>query len=202
MFNVKRCRYKILPLAVVLLLLLGTFGCGPSESEEEIPNGEEEVEETKEEVEKAETPTNGEKEVKETKEEAEIEEDNPYDEAEEIAPMEDRTITMDEEFKSVLEEVFEKEPKLVSTSGIEPLNYVVDRVITTDDVSKIKDLLEEKGYETVDTRAEGNEYEFDISISEEVLEEKYDGDVGGNMYVVIWTAEEGEEAQKIYVRTL
>ncbi len=175
MFDVKRWRYGIFPLAVVLLFMMGIFGC--EIDEEEANNGE-------------------------IREEEEIDEDNPYDEAEEIVPMEDRIIAMDEDFRAVLEEIFAKEPKLVSTSEFQPVNYVVDRVITDDDVSKIKALLEEKGYETVKTSAEENEYEFDISISEETLEEKYEGNVGGNMYVVVSTAEEGEEAQRIYVKTL
>lgn len=188
MFKVKRWRYGILTLAVALFLLLGAFGCG--NGEEEATNGEVTEEEY-----------NGEDVVREEEEE-ELAEENPYHEAEAIVPIEDRIVTMDEDFRSVLEEIFTNEPKLVSTSGAQPLEYVVDRVITTDDVSQIKDLLAEKGYETDGTRAEGNEYELDIFIPEEVLAEKYEGDAGGNMYVVFWTAEEGEEAQKIYVRTL
>jgi len=191
MFDFKHWKFRTLFVAVVLILMLGAIGCG---EEEEALNGEKENDDQEE--------VNGKQEAAKEEDKEEIDEDNPYEEAEEIVPMEDRIITMDEEFSSVLKEVFEKEPKLVSTGDIQPLDYVVNRVITTDDVTKIKDLLEEKGYETVDSSIEGNEYEFDISITEEILEEKYEGDVGGNMYVVIWTAEEGENAQKIYVRTL
>ncbi len=200
MFDFKHWKFRTLFVAVVLILMLGAIGCG---EEEEALNGEvrkEEVNGEKENDDQEEV--NGKQEAAKEEDKEEVDEDNPYEEAEEIVPMEDRIITMDEEFSSVLEEVFEKEPKLVSTGDIQPLDYVVNRVITTDDVTKIKDLLEEKGYETVDSSIEGNEYEFDISITEEILEEKYEGDVGGNMYVVIWTAEEGENAQKIYVRTL
>ena len=200
MLGVRRWRHVVFPLVVILILGLGVFGCG--NGEEEVVNGEEE------EVEEAEV--NGEEEEDKGKEEAmedeegtaETDEVNPYDEAEKIVPMDDRNIVMDEDFRSVFDEVFENEPKLVSTGDITALSYVVDRVITTDDVSKIKDHLEEKGYETVGTRTEAKEYEFDISIAEDILEEKYDGDPGGNMYVVIWTAEEGENAQRIVVRLL
>lgn len=178
MFDIKRWRYALISLGCVFLLLLGSFGCG---------NGEEEA---------ANDHVNGED------DDEQVDEENPYDDAEKIVPVSDRIIAMDEDFRSVLKEIFEEEPKLVSTSEFNPLVYVVDRVITPDDVSEIKELLGNNGYETAGTEAEENRYELDISISGEVMEEKYEGDVGGNMYVEIWTAEEGEKAQKIYVKTL
>lgn len=189
MLGFRRWRHVVSLLAVVLILV-GVSGCG---------NGEEvEVNGEKEEVEV----NDKEEEVDNEEGIAEIDEVNPYDEAEKTVPMDDRNIVMDEDFRSVLNEIFEKEPKLVSTGNILALSYVVDRVITTDDVTKIKELLEEKGYETIGTSTGGNEYEFGISVSEENLEEKYEGNVGGSMYVVIWTAEEGENAQRIKVRLL
>ena len=127
---------------VALLFMLGTFGCGPSESEEKTPtNGEEEKEAEKvEEVEEDEEETVEEDEAKDEEEkDDEIEEDNPYDEAEEVAPMMDRNVVLDEDFSSVLEDV---------------------------------------------------------------LEEKYDGDAGGNPYVSIYTTEEGENTQKIVITFL
>ncbi len=132
----------------------------------------------------------------------EIDEDNPYHQAEEITPIGSRNEVMDEDFRLVLNEIFEEEPKLVKSGEITALSYIVDRPITPEDVTDIKELLEVEGYETAATSSEDDEYELDISLTEELLEDKYDGDLGGNMYVVFWTTEEGEDAQKIEVKLL
>jgi len=186
MFDVRRWKPAGVVLTITLLLLLGAFGCG--NGQEEAINGEEEVDEVEE--------TNGEE------EEADVEEVDPYEAAVEIEPMQDRNVVLDEDFRSVLVEVFEKEAKLVSAGDINALVYIVDRVITSDDVKKIMDLLEEKGYETVGTEIDEHMYELDISIAEELMEEKFDGDPGGNMYVKMWTTEEGENAQMIMITFL
>jgi len=132
----------------------------------------------------------------------EIDEDNPYYQAEEVAAIGSRNEALDEDFRLVLSQIFEEEPKLVESGEITALSYVVDRPITSEDVTDIKELLEIEGYETVATSSEDDEYELDISLTEELLEDKYDGDPGGNMYVVFWTTEEGEDAQKIEVKFL
>ena len=205
MFDVRRWKHAGVILTVILFLLAGAFGCGNGEEEAingevEEANGEEEVEEVEE--------VNGEEEVDEVEEtngeeeEADLEEDDPYEEAVEIEPMQERNVVLDEDFRSVLVKVFEKEAKLVSAGDINALVYIVDRVITSDDVKEIMDLLEEKGYETVGTKIDEHRYELNISIAEELMEEKYDGDPGGNMYVKMWTAEEGEDAQMIMITFL
>ncbi|MGM0482552.1 MAG: hypothetical protein ACQEP6_01655 [Patescibacteria group bacterium] len=124
------------------------------------------------------------------------EEDNPYDTAETVEPMAERNVVMDEDIREVLGEVFEKEPKLVESGDILILSYVVDRTITSDDVTEIKDLLQEKDYELEGTDARENEY--DLNFSAEILDQEYNG----NIYVLVHTAEEGENAQKIEVRIL
>ena len=205
MFDVRRWKHAGVILTVILFLLAGAFGCGNGEEEAingevEEANGEEEVEEVEE--------VNGEEEVDEVEEtngeeeEADLEEDDPYEEAVEIEPMQERNVVLDEDFRSVLVNIFEEEPKLVSAGDITALVYIVDRVITSDDVKEIRDLLEEKGYETVGTKIDEHRYELNISIAEELMEEKYDGDPGGNMYVKMWTAEEGEDAQMIMITFL
>lgn len=131
-----------------------------------------------------------------------IDPDNPYYEAEEVEPIQNRNVALDEDFSSVLVNVFDEDPKIVSTGDITALEYIVDRVITSDDVKEIEALLDEKGYETVGSDIDAQEYTLDISIDEDIVEEKYDGDPGGNMYVSIYTAEEGENAQKIVITFL
>lgn len=165
---------------------------------------QEEVDEPVDEAEQPEEGEGGEATTTDEEEGAdeETEEDDPYATAEIVEPVDDKNIAIHEDVGAVLGEVFEEEPKLVETGGITRASYVVDRVITSDDVLEIKDLLAEKGYETRNSSTEGDKYELDLSISEDVLEEKYDGDPGGNMYLNIWTAEEGENAQRIQVETL
>ncbi len=185
MINIKRRRHLILFMAVAFIFLMGLFGCG-AEAEEPMDEtlDNQEQEEAEEDL------------VPDEDEDVDTEEENPYDLAEEIIPMDDRNVAMDENFSSVLEKVFEKDPKLVESGEILALAYVVGRVITADDVTKIRGLLEEEGYELVGTDIEEDKYE--LNLSAEILGQKYDG----NIYVVFWTAEEGENAQKIEVRIL
>ncbi len=157
---------------------------------------EEETEEIEEETE-AETEETEEKEP-ETNEEENEEKENPYLTAKTVEPIEDDNITMHEEFSAVLEEVFGEEPKLIGTGGITRLRYIVNRVISADDVMEAKNLLAEKGYELKDSNAGENKYDLDLSISEDVLENKYDGSVGGSMSILFWTT----EAQKVEIKTL
>ncbi len=185
MFDIKRCKYIIFVMAVALFFLMGAVGCDAPE--EDVTVEEEEITE---------------EEVEEEEEESENDEDDHYETAEEVVPMSDRNVALDEDLSSMLEEIFEEEAKLVQTGEIDALAYVVDRVITPDDVSEMKDLLEENGYETVGTQAKENFYDLNLSVSEDVLEERYDGEMGGNMYLQMWTAEEGEDAQKIVVKFL
>ncbi len=138
----------------------------------------------------------------ETNEEEPEEKENPYLTAQTVKPIEKDNITMHEDFSAVLEEVFGKEPKLVETGGITRVSYIVNRKITSDDVMEAKDLLAEKGYELQDSNTKEDKYEINLSISEDILEEKYDGDVGGSMYINFFTAEEGEEAQRVVIKTL
>ncbi len=128
--------------------------------------------------------------------EEDVDTDDPYETAETVVPMQERNEVLHEDFSYVLGEVFEKEPKLVSSGDILVLSYVVDRVITSDDVSEIRDLLVEEGYELVGTDAREDSYDLNFSV--EVLGQEY----SGNFYVLIHTVEEGESAQKIEIRIL
>ena len=138
-------------------------------------------------------------------EEVEMEEEieDPYEEAEAIVPVDERNVAIDNDLTPILESVFEDSPKLIDSGDIRTLTYVVSREITSDDVVEIRELLTDVGYETTRTDSEEDFYELDISITEEVLEEKYDGDFGGNPYIEIWTTERGEEnGQMIIVKVL
>ena len=138
-------------------------------------------------------------------EEVEMEEEieDPYEGAETITPIDDRNVTISEDLSPILESVFEDSPKIIDSGDVRALTYVVNREITSDDVVEIRELLTDAGYETTRTESEEDFYELDISITEEVLEEKYDGDFGGNPYIEIWTTESGEEnGQMIIVKVL
>ena len=174
-------------IVVIIILLLAAGGWYfYSQQEGEDMNGEEEIEE-------------GEINEEEVGEEIK----NPYTEAETIIPIDDRNVVIHEDLSSVLEEVFEEEAKLVDSGNITVLTYVVNREITSDDAIEIKDLLAEKGYGTERASTKDGFYDLDISITEEVLEEKYDGDFGGNPYIQVWTNERGEEnAQMVIVKAL
>ncbi|MFP4539639.1 MAG: SpoIIIAH-like family protein [Candidatus Paceibacterota bacterium] len=168
--------------------------------DEEEENGEDEEDEEDEENGEDEEEENGEdeedKENGEDEEADESETDDPYANAEEVEVVQDLNTTMHEDFAPVLEEVFEKEPKLVETGDILILSYVVDRPITSDDVKDIREMLQERGYESEGTDAKEDAY--DLNFSAEILDQEYNN----NIYVLIHTTEEGEEAQKIEVRIL
>ncbi len=132
-------------------------------------------------------------------EEEERIDENPYEVAEIVVPTQERNEVMHQTFEEVLSEVFEKEPKLTrltSSGDILALSYLVDRVITPDDVSQIRDLLQEEGYELEGT--DTSEEAYDLNFSAEILDQEY----RGNIYVLIHTAEEGEKRQKVEVRIL
>ncbi len=141
-------------------------------------------------------------EIREMMEESQIEEidteqEDPYETAETVVPMSPRNETMHEHFKKVLGQVFEKDPKLVGSGDITALAYIVDRVITTDDVFQIRDLLQEEGYDLSGTDVKGSRYE--LSFSAEILDQEY----RGNIFVIISTSQETEEyTQRIEVRIL
>lgn len=174
-------------IIVIIILLLAVGGWYfYSQQEGEDMNGEEEIEE-----------------LDATEEREDEEEENPYTQAETIIPIDDRNVVMHEDLGSVLEEVFEEEAKLIDSGDITVLAYIVNREITSDDATEIKDLLGEKGYVTERTNTKDGFYDLDISITEEVLEEKYGGDFGGNPYIQVWTNERGEEnAQMVIVKAL
>ena len=182
MIDMKRRKHLGFFMAIALLFLVGIFGCGtkdqdPADDPLNEENGREEDPAPKE-------------------EEAGVEEEDPYVLAEEIVPIDDRNIAMDEDFRSALEEIFEKEPKLVNAGEILALSYVVDRTITGDDVTEMKALLEERGYGLVGTKIEEDRYE--LNVSAEILDQYYNG----NIYVMFFTAQEGEHAQNIDVKIL
>lgn len=178
MLYLKKVGILTVVLALIITFSLATIGCRP---EEETTSPTETI--------------NGEKTTEETDETR----DNPYDDAVEVSPIEDRNIVLDEMFASVLSDVFDKSPKLVRAGDIEALAYIVHRPITSDDITHIQTLLDEEGYETINVNIEGYEYELDIRITEEVMEEKYDNDPGGNMYVKIYTSTEDENAQMVVI---
>lgn len=171
----------IISLSLVLIVLPGISGC---EAPEEDVTVEEEVE-INNDIEEPDTLE---------EEEVDIDKDNPYDIAEEIVPVADANIALDEDFRDVLGETFEEKPKLI-TSGESPvLTYIVNRVITSDDVNKIRELLEKKDYEMIGTDIEGDLYR--LVFRSELIEEEFWGDIA----VQLWTTEEGENAQKVILR--
>jgi len=171
---------------IVIVILLLAVGGWYLYSQQEEGEPEEEIEE-----------------LDTTEEREDKEDENPYTEAETIIPIDDRNVVMHEDLGSVLEEVFEEEAKLIDSGDITVLAYVVNREITSDDATEIKDLLAEKGYETERTSTKDGFYDLDVSITEEVLEDKYNGDFGGNPYIQVWTNERGEEnAQMVIVKAL
>ncbi len=177
---------KTIIIIVVLLLLLagGWFIYSQQTDTSDLPST---VPETDEEA-KVDT--------SKQEEEEEVAEEDPYEIAETVYPIQERNMVMHETFEVVLEEVFEREPKLVDSGDILALSYVVDRIITPDDVSQISELLEEEGYELEGVETEDDSY--DLNLSAEILEQEYEG----NIYVLVHTAEEGETAQRIEVRIL
>ncbi|GEM_PF-1726606 len=185
---------KIITVIVVVVLLVGGwyfFSQEEAPEDPEVPEEEEVVDVDPEEVDGVES--------EEVGEEAE----NPYTEAETITPIDERNVVIHEDLGSVLEEVFEEEAKLIDSGNITVLTYVVNREITSDDAIEIRDLLAEEGYETERTSTKDGFYDLDVFITEEVLEEKYDGDFGGNPYIQVWTNERGEEnAQMVIVKAL
>ncbi len=125
-----------------------------------------------------------------------IDEEGPYEEAETVVPMDPRNETMHETFELVLGEIFEKEPKLINSGDVLALAYIVDRVITPNDVSEVRDLLGEAGYELEGTRTEEDLYE--LHLSAEILGQEY----RGNIHVEFYLTEEGEKAQIIKILVL
>ncbi len=125
-----------------------------------------------------------------------VDEDNPYYAVEEVQPITERNIVMHEDFASVLEEIFGEEPKLVETGDVLALSYVVNRVIEDDDIPEIISFLEERDYRLEGTDSDADSH--DLNFSAEILEQEY----RGNIYVLIHTTEEGEDAQKVNVRIL
>lgn len=135
--------------------------------------------------------------------EMEEEAEDPYEEAEAITPIDERNVVMHEDLSPVLEEVFNQEAKLIDSGDITVLTYVVSREITPDDVMEIRDLLAQKGYKTERSETKDGFYDLNVSITEEVLEEKYGGDFGGSLYIQVWTNERGEEnAQMVILKAL
>ncbi len=181
-------------LGLIVILAVAAWLIFPSE--EETPDQES----AQEEVAQNEGGDENQNEEKTQEEDGESEEDkkkdNPYAAAKTVDPIQDRNVKMDEDFREILGEVFEKEPKLVESGNILILSYVVDRTITSEDVTEIKDRLQEKDYELEGTESKENEY--DLNFSAEILDQEYNG----NIYVLVHTTEEGENAQKIEVRIL
>ncbi len=133
--------------------------------------------------------------VGEEKEEEEEEEENPYNSAKEVNPASDLNAAFHNDFKAVLDLTFggAKLTKASSDKWVEDLSYIVKRKITEEDARKIKDLFEEKGYETTSTSAGADKYSYDFS--KEVLGKEYD-----DINVSIWLEEgEGTHQQKVWV---
>jgi len=125
---------------------------------------------------------------------SEEEKENPYDSAKEVKPASDLNAAFHNDFKAVLDLTFggAKLTEASSDKWLEDFSYIVKRKITEEDAQKIKDLFEEKGYETTSTSAGADKYSYDFS--KEVLGEKYD-----DINVRIWL-EEGEGIHQQEVR--
>ncbi len=172
-------KITIIVLLIIVLLVGGWYFFYEYEQEDPV---EEETEE----------------EVAEKEEDVE-EKDDPYEVAEEVAPMSDRNVAMDKDLREIFEEVFGEDPKLTESGEILALSYVVNRNITSDDVSEVKDMLEDAehgDYEVVGTESQENEYE--LNLSAEIEGEEYNN----NIYIRLFTDEEGEKSQRIEVRFL
>ncbi len=124
--------------------------------------------------------------VGEEEEEEEEEGENPYNSAKEVKPASDLNAAFHNDFKAVLDLTFggAKLTKASSDKWVEDFSYIVKRKITEEDAQKVRDLFEEKGYETTSTSAKADKYSYDFS--KEVLGEEYD-----DINVSIWL-EEGE----------
>ena len=125
---------------------------------------------------------------------SQVEKENPYDSAKEVKTSSDLNAAFHNDFRAVLNSIFGG-VKLTSASSdkwSEDIAYIVKRQITEEDAQEIKDLLEEKGYETTSSRAEVDKYRYDFS--KEVLGKKYD-----DINLTVWLVEEGGHQQKVSV---
>lgn len=122
------------------------------------------------------------------------EEENPYDSAKEVKPASALNTEFHNDFKAVLGSVFggAKLKTASSDKYSEELDYIVKREITEEDAQEIKDLLEEKEYETTSSSAEADEYAYEFS--KEVLGEEYK-----NINVRIWLEGEGRYQQRVSI---
>jgi len=122
------------------------------------------------------------------------EKENPYDSAKEVKPASDLGTAFHNDFKEVLDSTFGG-AKLTSASSdkyFEELNYIVKRKITEEDAQEMRELLEEKEYETTSTSAGVDKYNY--GFSKEVLGKEYD-----DINVKVWLEEEGSRQQKVSV---
>lgn len=122
------------------------------------------------------------------------EKENPYDSAKEVEPVSELNTAFHNDFKAVFDSVFggSKLTSAESTESWEEIDYIVKRKITEEDAQEIKDLLEEKGYETISSKA-GND-KYDYVFSKEVLEKEYE-----DIEVDVWLMEEGNNQQKVLI---
>ncbi len=191
---------------LILLLILALVGLGGwYYMAEEEPNGEtEEVEEEVEENENEEVVEDEETEDEEIdaeenqeQEEEEASEEDVYEQAETVVPMSDRNVTMDEDFREMFEDIFEQDLKLTKSDEITALRYVAPRVINDEDVTAIRDLIEEDDNYTIEGfDSEGSRYEINVSTT--VNGQEYNN----NVYLNFYTDQEGERAQVIEIKIL
>ncbi len=184
---------KLAIVIVIIVVLLLAGGWWYFYGQEDL------VEEEREEEVDEETEEERDEETEEERDEAR--EDDPYHQAETVVPVSDRNMLMDEDLRSIFEEVFGEAPKLTNTAeeGL-VLSYVVNRNITPDDVIEVREMLEDRGhhgeYEVVGTDSQENEYE--LNLAAEIAGEEY----GGNIYALFYTDEEGENSQRIEISFL
>ncbi len=167
----------IIALGAVLLLAGGWYYYFQMEAEDGEPSKEKEED------------------IVSPEEEEKIERKDYYKGAEEVSPEEGLATALDNDFREILEKVFEGEPKLTDTGDMTLLSYVVKRPITNDDASRIKGLVEMKeGYNIEGVGGKDDYYE--LKLLGKMEEEGYEGD----LRVRIYTKEErGENVQKIEV---
>ncbi len=127
------------------------------------------------------------------------EEENPYDLAEEVTPMTEQDIAMDENMQRVLGEVFEKDPKLVEIASYYNLTYVTNRTITDQDIQDARDIFLEDGFTL---RGETLEVELESTRTDDkrytlVFKEM---ETGNEARIIFSTAKEGEDAQLVRIR--
>ncbi len=118
--------------------------------------------------------------------------ENPYDKAEEVIPMADICVVFDNNFRPILEEIFDGNVKLIDTASgdLMELEYITNRQITQEDARDIKNSLQDKDYVMEGSDSSSEKYHFDFS---KTMEGKEYNDID----IEIYLTDEGKNRQKV-----